>query len=354
MAQPESSTPAHPHHAQAPVAARHTWWPWVRRGLTLLFFAAVAVLLVRFGSQVQWREVWTTVLDKPLPALAGAAALAALSHALVASYDLIGRRATGHALSVPRVLSVAWVAYVFNLNLGALVGGVGFRLRLYSQLGLDKAIIAQVYGWSVLTNWYGYMVLLGATLLFSPATIPADWHLGPTATATIGALLMSTALAYLLACWFAPRRQWQWRGHELTLPSGRMALLQLAVSSLHWLVITGVVSVLLGGEIAFADVLAAMLLAAVAGAVSHVPAGLGVLEAVFIALLGHAIPSNDILAALLTYRAIYYLAPLALGLVVFAAMELRRRRQDGAPKPPSPNARQRHNPSRANATGATR
>jgi uncharacterized membrane protein YbhN (UPF0104 family) len=353
MAQAESSTPAHPRHARAGVAARHAWWPRARRGLTLLFFAAVAVLLVRFGSQVQWREVWTTVLDKPLPALAGAAVLAALSHALVASYDLIGRRATGHALSVPRVLSVAWVAYVFNLNLGALVGGVGFRLRLYSQLGLDKATIAQVYAWSVLTNWYGYMVLLGATLLMSPATIPADWHLGPRATATIGALLLSTALAYLLACWFAPRRQWQWRGHGFTLPSGRMALVQLCVSSLHWLVVASVISLLLGDKIVFPDVLAAMLLAAVAGAVSHVPAGLGVLEAVFIALLGHAMPTNDILAALLTYRAIYYLAPLALGLLVFSVMESRRRQRHGAPKAPSPNMRQQHKQSRADASGTT-
>ncbi len=355
MAQPESSAPAHPHHVRGPVIERHTWWPWVRRGLTLLFFVTVAVLLVRFGSQVQWHAVWTTVQSKPLATLAGAAALAALSQALVASYDLIGRRATGHALSKARVLSVAWVAYVFNLNLGALVGGVGFRFRLYSRLGLDNAVIAQVYGWSVLTNWLGYLVLIGATLLVAPGTIPADWQLGPTATAMLGALLVLTALAYLLGCGFAPRRHWQLRGQDFTLPSGRMALFQLFVSVLNWLAIAGAISVLLGDTVAFPSVLGAMLLAAVAGAVSHVPAGLGVLEAVFIALLGHALPTNDILAALLTYRAIYYLTPLAIALIAFAVMESRRRSQDSSPKPsPVQTERAHHHRSNADTNGAAR
>jgi len=352
MARPDASQPGHSRDAQGAAGVSRAWWPWARRGLTLLFFATVGVLLVRFGSQVQWHAVWATVLSKPVPTLAWAAALAAFSHALVASYDLIGRRATGHALSIPNVLSVAWVAYVFNLNLGALVGGVGFRFRLYTRLGLDKATIAQVYGWSVLTNWLGYLVLIGGVLLLSPDTIPAKWHPGQPATATLGGLLVLVTLAYLLGCGFATRRSWQWRGHGFTLPSGRIALTQLLMSVLNWLAIAAVIGVLLGDSIAFTDVLGALLLAAVAGAISHVPAGLGVLEAVFIALLGDAMPTNDILAALLTYRAIYYLAPLAVGLVALATMESRRRKKNAAPAPaPMPAARSHNRRVRAGVTG---
>ena len=60
--------------------------------------------------------------------------------------------------------------------------------------------------------------------------------------------------------------------------------------------------------------------------ITHVPAGLGVLEAVFVALLAHRMPQGQILAALIGYRALYYIAPLAIAAVAFLAMELRARK----------------------------
>ena len=64
--------------------------------------------------------------------------------------------------------------------------------------------------------------------------------------------------------------------------------------------------------------LAVLLVAAVAGVITHVPAGLGVLEAVFVALLSHQLPQGQLLGALLAYRAIYYLLPLAIATVAYA------------------------------------
>lgn len=304
-----------------PALADRAWWPWARRGLTLAFFVAVAFMLVRFGRDVEWDAVWKTLRANPPAMLLLAAALAAVSHALVASFDLIGRSVTGHDLSAPRVLSVAWVSYVFNLNLGALVGGAGFRFRLYSRLGLDNAVIAHVYGLSVMTNWLGYLVLIGGTFLLAPIALPSGWEFGSQGQTIAGVVLPLVALAYLLACAFAPGRSWQWRGHTFTLPSGRVAAVQLALSLVNWGVIAAVIYVLLGQQVDYPLVLGVTLIAAVAGAVTHVPAGLGVLEAVFVALLGGAMPQSDILAALLTYRALVYLAPLLLALVVYAGME---------------------------------
>ena len=303
------------------VVARRPWWPWVRRGLTLAFFVAVTVLLVRFGRDVEWDAVWKTVRANPPAALMLAAALAAVSHGLFASFDLIGRSVTGHGLSAPRVLAVAWVSYVFNLNLGALVGGAGFRFRLYSRLGLDNGVIAHIYGLSVITNWLGYLVLIGGTFLLAPIALPSGWDVGSPGLTIAGVVLPLVALAYLFACAFTPGRSWHWRGHSFTLPSGRVALMQLGLSLANWAVIATVVYILLGQQIAYPVVLEVLLVAAVAGAVTHVPAGLGVLEAVFVSMLGNAMPQVAILAALLTYRALVYLAPLLLALVAYAAME---------------------------------
>lgn len=63
--------------------------------------------------------------------------------------------------------------------------------------------------------------------------------------------------------------------------------------------------------------------------ITHVPAGLGVLEAVFIALLGAQLPQHQLLAALLAYGAIYYLAPLLLAAALYFVMEARAKRRAG-------------------------
>lgn len=46
------------------------------------------------------------------------------------------------------------------------------------------------------------------------------------------------------------------------------------------------------------------------------------IDAVFVALLAHAVPKNDLLAALLAYRGLYCWAPLALAVVLYLLFEV--------------------------------
>jgi hypothetical protein len=300
--------------------------PKLKRAVIGLFFLAVATLLVRHAREVDWRAVAVVVQGYTAPTLLLAVALAAASHALYSCFDLIGRRQTGHALSTGKVLATAFVSYAFNLNLGALVGGVALRLRLYSRQGLAPAIIAQVLALSVVTNWLGYLLLAGGAFWVFPLQVPASWPVGNGALRLVGTVLLALAGAYVLMCVTTRRRVWRLRGRELTLPRGGVALLQLALSCANWLLIAGIVAVLLGGRVEYPMVLGVLLIAAVAGATTHVPAGLGVLEAVFIALLSHRVPQAELLGALLAYRAVYYLAPLGVALVLYLLMEARARR----------------------------
>jgi uncharacterized protein (TIRG00374 family) len=84
-------------------------------------------------------------------------------------------------------------------------------------------------------------------------------------------------------------------------------------------------------NLAFVEVFGVLLISAVAALLSHIPSGLGVLEAVFIALLGSRVPHSEIIAVLLVYRAVLYLFPLLFGLVGLARIELaaRKRHQGG-------------------------
>lgn len=71
--------------------------------------------------------------------------------------------------------------------------------------------------------------------------------------------------------------------------------------------------------------LGVLLISCVAGVVAHIPAGLGVLEAVFLALLHGKLGQGTLVAALLGYRTLYYLIPLLLAVVTYLILEKRAR-----------------------------
>ena len=314
---------------------RHRW-AVVRRAAFGALLLAVAVLLVRHAREVDWPAVAAALRDYA-PAtllLAGMAALG--SHALYGCYDLVARSHLRLPLPPLRVFAIACVSYAFNLNLGALVGGVAVRFRLYARQGLAADTIAQVVALSMVSNWLGYMLLFGIVWLVWPLPLPEGWRLDAGTLRLLGVLPLLAALGYLLWCARRGRRVWQLGRWRLPLPSGRVAVLQLGVSGANWMLIAGVLTVLLPAGLGYTTVLGVLLLAAVAGVLAHVPAGLGVIEAVFIALLSSRVPLPQLLAALLAYRALYYFVPLGLALAGYVALEWQARRAapSGSARPP--------------------
>jgi uncharacterized membrane protein YbhN (UPF0104 family) len=83
-----------------------------------------------------------------------------------------------------------------------------------------------------------------------------------------------------------------------------------------------VIWVLLGERIVYADVLTVLLIGAIAGVIAHVPAGLGVFEFVFVALLSHIVSEERLIGALLGYRAVYYILPLMIASLMYLYMEV--------------------------------
>ena len=116
--------------------AHRPWWPWVRRIAVWSFFGLIAWLLVNQARAIDWQEVLDAMRALPASTLLLAGALAAGSFATYSTYDLLGRYLTRHRLRAASVMGVTFISYAFNLNLGSLVGGVAFRYRLYSRLGL--------------------------------------------------------------------------------------------------------------------------------------------------------------------------------------------------------------------------
>ena len=317
----------------APRKTAHPWWPWLRRVLTFASFALVAVFSIRYARTVDWGEVWAAITGTPAQVLLAAAALAAASHALYSCFDLLGRHYTGHRVPVRRVMGITFISYAFNLNMGSLVGGVAFRYRLYSHAGLGNAITTRILTLSMLTNWLGYLVLAGAVFAVAPLALPPGWKIDSEGLRWLGLALLAAAALYVPLCLWSPRRSFNVRGHDIELPPPRMVAVQLAMSCTNWMVIGGVIFVLLRGQLPYVGVLSVLLVAAVAGVITHVPAGLGVLEAVFVSLLSYRISEGQLLGALLTYRALYYIAPLLLASALYLLLEARTAaKRRGGPK----------------------
>ena len=315
------------------------WWPWLKRVATAIFFMLVAGLLVIQARAVEWGEVFATLANYPLPTLLGAVALAILSLTLYSSFDLLGRHYTGHLLPALTVMRITFISYAFNLNLGSLVGGVAMRYRLYSRAGLSAGVITRVMSVSMLSNWVGYLLLAGAIFGFHAPALPPGWAIGNAGLRIVGFVLLTLSMVYLLLCAMSRQRSYFLRGHELSLPSLPLAALQLGMGAANWLLMGGIVFTLLQQRIGFLTVVGVLLVGAIAGVIARIPAGLGVLEAVFVVLLSHQVPKHELLAALLAYRLIYYLAPLGLGVLLYLMAELRSRKSTRSDRVPQRSRR---------------
>lgn len=305
---------------------RHPRLRQAARVIFVVFLLAVAVLLVRAAQAIDWEQVRATIAGYSLRTLAMAAALTAASYLLYTGYDLAARRYAHHALSNRRTMLISFISYAFSLNIGALVGGTGFRFRLYSHSGLGVAAISRVVIFCVSTNWLGYLLLGGAVFAAKVVIPPPGWGFGGAGLQALGVAMLVAVLVYLVACRLTHGRVYHLRGHHFRFPTVPLALLQLALAATNWSLMAGIVYVLMPPQLGYATVLGVLLLAAVATAIAHIPAGIGVLEAVFLALLGHLVPPAQLFAALLGYRAFYYLAPLLVAVGLYLAFEVRGRK----------------------------
>jgi uncharacterized membrane protein YbhN (UPF0104 family) len=97
---------------------------------------------------------------------------------------------------------------------------------------------------------------------------------------------------------------------------------QLIAAPLEIIAAAGIIYFALpeAGNPGFMVVLGAFLLSFSAGLLSQTPGGIGVMEAVFLAIV-NTMPPSDVIAALLVWRLMYLLIPLALSLPIVVAFE---------------------------------
>lgn len=268
--------------------------------------------------QVSWALLVETWGRMSPYALGGAAVLTVVSYAWLSIFDLFALRLIGKRFAYQFVVVTSFLAYCFNFNFGVLIGAFGLRYRLYGRLGLRPGDITRVTVYTTSAAFVGYTIVAGLALLTAPFEIPQRYDLPFSSTSAFGILLLAVAPAYLIACAFrrTPLRILRWRYELPTLKGGAT---QISLASIQWLLASTILWTLIppGHGLDFSQILAVHLVAAVAGVITNVPAGYGILEGTFLLLLSSSAPPEVILGAILAYRVVYHLAPLCLACCLF-------------------------------------
>ena len=87
-----------------------------------------------------------------------------------------------------------------------------------------------------------------------------------------------------------------------------------------------VVYYMLSQQADYPEVLGILMISSIAGVVAHIPAGLGVIEAVFVAMLADEMSKGAIVGGLIGYRVIYFLILLLFATLVYVVLEARAKK----------------------------
>ncbi len=291
-----------------------------------LFCVALAVLHHELKAY-RLRDVFAGIAQMPREHVILAAVLTVASYFVLTGYDFLATIYGGRRLAYPKVALASFIGYSFTYTVGhTLVTGVPIRYRLYSGWGFSAIEVARIVGFCVLTFWVGFLTTAALAFLGEPLHIPASLHLPFGSAHVLGGVAALLVVSYVVASAFQPKplRVFGW---EIQVPKLPLALAQVVIGFVDWILAGGVLYLLLPEQatITFPLFMAMFLLAQIIGQASQVPGGLGVFESVLMLLLAqYAVPAA-VLGTLVAYRIIYYVAPLALAATLLVGNEVLQR-----------------------------
>lgn len=297
----------------------------MRRYATALIGAALAGaalwVLGRELDRAGFAALRISLSAMPLAAVAAAAGITALNYLVLTWHDQLAFRYAGVRLAPRRIALASFVGYAISNNVGfALLSGTSARYRFYSRWGLTTADLSRIVLFYSTTFWLGLLAVGGASLVFSePQGLSALLPRGVALLVGVSALALLAAYAVL--CLVKPGPIQAGRT-SIVLPGRRMMAMQIGLSTLDWLLAAGPLYVLLPSpRPPFLVVAGAFAAAQMAGLVSHVPGGLGVFEGLMVLFLAPAVSADRVVPALVVYRTVYYLLPLAVALALLLVDE---------------------------------
>ncbi|HUQ80477.1 MAG TPA: bifunctional lysylphosphatidylglycerol flippase/synthetase MprF [Gemmatimonadaceae bacterium] len=305
----------------APATGRARRWA---APATAVIVGAVALITLHAElGALHYRALSAAVRAMPRESLLLAALATLVTYAVLPAYDALALRYVGKPLGARRTSLASIIAYGFSQTIGlAALTGASIRYRFWTAWGLSGAEVAQGVAFTTVTLWLGIATVAGVACLVGtpPPGSPLVFTAG--ALRTLGVVVLFIPVGYVV--WSArSRRTVGIRGWSFPIPGARLALLQVGVGALDWLLSSLVLYALLAPlGVGLGTAVRVFVLGQVLGLVSHVPAGIGVFESVVLLALRPVLPGGVVLPALIAYRAVYYVAPLAVAALAFAGYEV--------------------------------
>ena len=274
-------------------------------------------LIYRTLAQYSWDDIRSSVAAIPKGNFALALAFAACSYICLTVFDYLALRYVGKPLTYPRAALASFTSLAIGHNVGvAALSSGAVRYRFYSRWGLDAEEIAKLIVFCGVTVGLGLITLAGLCLILLPSTAGKIAGLGTAASAALGVACLAIGAVYLVLSVFL-RGELKVRSWRFTLPPLRLAVLQILVGTVNFAFVAACLHQLLNGEVGYMETTAAYVVGKLTALVSHVPGGLGVLEATIGFLLG----GSASIGALIAFRVVYFFIPLPLGVVSLLASE---------------------------------
>lgn len=299
-----------------------------------MFRGVLPFVLLAVSAWVLSREIqalrWADVAESIAGIAPGRAVLAAVvvifTYWILTFYDLLAIVHLSKPLRYSRVLLTAVIASAFSHNIGAsFLSGGSVRYRMYSSWGFSTMDVVRVIAFCALTFWVGFFATAG-TMCFVVAGGPElPIELSASTLRTAGVVSLAVVTGYFVLS--AAGRPLYVRQLALTPPRPPIALAQMVVGTMEWLLMTTILYLLLPeGVVSYTTLLALFLFAHMAGLVSQVPGGLGVFEYVLLNALEPALSAHTVLGRLVVYRVLYYFCPFVVGVLLLSGSEIVRRR----------------------------
>lgn len=283
-----------------------------------------AYLVFRLLRQTDIRAITASIQAVPASVIVACFLFTAGSFIATAFQEILAARYSGAGVSDWRAALTSVGALGLGHSLGlALLSSGAIRYRMYRRHGASLLSIGEIIAFCAVSVALGFSTIASMAFLLAPDTLAGLLDLSTGWLRGAGALALLVPVAYLVSCliWKADIR---FGKHRFRLPAIGIAAGQIAAASLNIVCISAVLYFSLANFVDI-DLWASMVLrigSDMAAVIAHVPGGWGVLEYIAVETTG-----QEAMAGILVFRGVYYLVPLAVGALIFAADELIARRQ---------------------------
>ena len=284
--------------------------------------APILYLLSQHLAEMDKAQIAQALHSIPMQSIAIAGLFTFFSLIAVAHYDVLAIRQLG--LNVPKKLAVrgGFVAVSIGQTLGfGLIVGAIARWRFYRSQGVGVKDAGLISGIVTIGFLNGFIVVLSLCVLLAPEGVVT--LTGATDGAIRATALLALAIATALVLFSIAHPSISVLGYKLDLPKLRVLRAQVVLAALDTIPAAIALWVLIPADIApsLLHVIPVYLAALGLGLISNSPGGLGVLELTCLMALP-VVPAEQLVAALIAYRGIYFGVPALLAIAMLMAREV--------------------------------